>query len=163
MKRLLVVLALILSESIAFGQEPVLVEGAKQAIAFWHSLFLQCSSSQGEGGPWYAMTPTSAIAEAGSIQMVPELHIQFKTEELSQEQRLNGFEFKATTSLEPGPFRWWIASRKAWRDWQVGEIAPPRVLIKRKGVWSDEAPPNRFENRKPLSMCSEVPSMEDKC
>src|SRR5881296_962495 len=158
MTRLLVFVGLILSGSIAFGQEPDLVEGAKRAIAYWHSRFLQCSS--GQAAPWYAIEPNGT--EAGSIQMAPELHIQFKTEELSEEQRLNGVEFKATISLAPCPFRLWIASKKAWRDWQVVEIAPARVLIKRKGVWSDEAPPNRFDNLKAISKCSEVPPMEDK-
>jgi len=94
--------------------------------------------------------------------MVPELHIQFKTEELTEQERLNGFEFKATTSLASGPFRWWMMPNKAWRDWQVGEIRPPRILIKKKGVWSDEAPPTRFDGGKPLATCSEVPPMEDK-
>jgi hypothetical protein len=153
MKKLLVTLGLIASGSIAFGQEPDLVDGAKQAIAYWHSLFLQCSNSQ--GGTWYALSPD------GSIQTIPELRIQFRTEELSPEERLNGVELKAVTHLDPGPFRWWIASKKAWRDWQVGEIAPPRVLIKKKGVWSDEAPPNRHEDRKAISKCSDVPPMEN--
>ena len=91
-----------------------------------------------------------------------DLRIQFKTEELSEQDRLNGVEFKATTSLEPGAFRWWSVPNKAWRDWQVGEIAPARILIKKKGVWSDEAVPNRFESRKALTNCSEVPPMDDK-
>jgi hypothetical protein len=94
--------------------------------------------------------------------MVPELRIQFKTEDLSEEQRLNGFEFKATTSVDPGPFRWWILPNKAWRDWQVGEIAPPRILIKKKGVWTDEAPQGRYNNGKPLASCSDIPAMEDR-
>ena len=159
MKRCLALVALILSGFTAFGEEPDLLEGVRRAIAYWHSLFRQCGNNQGRGGPSYAVDPSGS--NAGSIQMVPELRIQFKTEEVSQEQRLNGFEFKATTSVEPGPFRWWIAPNKAWRDWQVGEIAPPRILIKKKGVWSDEAAPNRWEGRKPLTTCSEVPSMED--
>jgi hypothetical protein len=158
-KRLLTLVALTLSALTAFGEEPDLVEGAKRAIVYWHSLFLQCGSNQGQRGGWYAVSPN-----AGGlwIQMVPELRIQFKTEELSQEERLNGFEFKATTSLEPSPFRWWIAPNKTWRDWQIGEVAPPLILIKRKGIWSAEFPPNRNEDRKPLASCSEVPSMEDR-
>jgi hypothetical protein len=86
--------------------------------------------------------------------------MQFKIEELSQEQRLNGFEFKATAPVQPGPFRWWIAEDKAWRDWQVGEIAPPVILIKKKGVWSHEMAPNRYESRKPLTTCSQIPSSQ---
>jgi hypothetical protein len=96
--------------------------------------------------------------------MVPELRIQFKTEELTEQDRLNGVEFKATTSVASGPFRFWIIPNKAWRDWQVGEIRPPRILIKKKGVWFNEPSPNRFEFMygKPLTNCSEVPPMEDK-
>jgi len=159
MTKLLVLVGLMLSGSIAFGQEPDLVEGSKRAFAYWHLRFLQCSG--GQAGPWYSIGTSGT--EAGSIQMAPELRIQFKTEELSEQERLNGFEFKATTSLDPGPFRWWIASKKAWRDWQVGEIAAARVLIKRQGIWSDEAPPNRAsDNMKAISKCSDVPPMEDK-
>jgi hypothetical protein len=160
MNRLLPLVALILSASTAFGQDPDLVEGARRAIAYWHSLFLQCANNQGQGGAWYAVNPNGP--SAGSIQLVRDLRIQFKTEEVSEQERLNGVEFKATTSLDPGPFRWWIVPNKALRDWQVGEISPPRILIKKKGVWSDEAPPNRFESRKALATCSEVPPMDDK-
>jgi len=160
MTRLLLLVTLILSASTAFGQDPDLVEGARRAIAYWHSLFLQCGDNQGQGGAWYAGIPTGS--SAGSIQLVRNLRIQFKTEDVSEQERLNGVEFKATTSLDPGPFRWWIMPKKAWRDWQVGEIAPPRILIKKKGVWSDEAAPNRFEDRKALTACSEVPPMDDK-
>src|SRR5215470_6433346 len=104
MARLLLLVTLILSASTAFGQDPDLVEGARRAIAYWHSQFLQCGSNQGQGGAWY--TVDRAV---GSIVMVPELRIQFKTMELNQEQRLNGIEFLAVTTLEPGPFRWWDA------------------------------------------------------
>ena len=155
MKRVLTFVALALLGPSAFGEEPDLVEAAKRAIAYWHSLFHQCTGNQGPSGAWYAVIPSGS--GAGSIQMVPGLHIQFKTEQLSEEQQLNGFEFKAVTSVEPGPFRWWIASNKAWRDWQVGEIAPPRVLIKKKGVWSDEPAPDRTEGRKALATCSDLP------
>jgi|SRR5437016_7822552 len=156
MKRPLLLVALVFCWSNSFAQEPLLVEGARQAIAYWQSLFLRCGNNQAEAGPWYSVIPT------GSIQMVPELRIQFKTEELSQEERLNGFEFKATISLESAAFRWWDARDKSWRDWKVGEIAVPRTLIKRKGVWSQEIPPNRNDNRKALATCSEVPSIEGK-
>ena len=155
MKRALLLVALVFCWSNSFAQEPLLVEGARQAIAYWQSLFLRCGNNQAEAGPWYA-------GSNGIIQMVPELRIQFKTEELSQEQRLNGFEFKATTSLESGPSRFWDARKRSWQDWQVGEIAPPRILIKRKGVWSQETPPDRWEDRKALATCSEVPSIEGK-
>src|SRR5262245_349380 len=153
MKRLLPLIALILSVSTAFSEDPDLVEGARRAIAYWQSQFLQCGSNQGQGGAWY-----SVDRAAGSIVMVPELRIQFKTMELNQEQRLNGIAFMAVTTLEPGPFRWWDAPKKAWLDWQVGELAPGRTLIKKKGVWSQE--PNPY--RKPLASCSEVPPMDDK-
>jgi hypothetical protein len=155
MKRLLPIVVLVLSASTAFGEDPDLVEGARRAIAYWHSQYLQCGNNQGQGGAWYAVT--SSVPAPGSIQMVPELRIQFKTMELSQEQRLNGIEFMATTSLEPGPFRWWFAPNKAWQDWQVGDIAPPRTIIKKKGVWSQDS-----SNRKPLAACSEIPPMDDK-
>lgn len=157
MKRFLTVAALILSGFTAFGQEPDLVEGARRAITYWHSLFLHCGGNQDQGGAWYTVNPNGP--SAGSIQMVPELRIQFKTEELSEEQRLNGFEFKATTSVDPGAFRWWILPNKAWRDWQVGEITSPRVLIKKKGVWTG---PNRFEDTKAPASCSDIPGMEDR-
>jgi hypothetical protein len=160
MKRLLPIVALILSGSTAFAEDPDLVEGARRAIAYWHSLFLQCGNTQGQGVAWYSQIPAGPTA--GSIQMVPALRIQFNTEELTEQERLNGFEFKATTSLASGPFRWWSMPNKTWRDWEVGEIRAPRILIKKKGVWSDEAPPNRIGGGKPLTTCSEVPPMEDK-
>ena len=84
----------------------------------------------------------------------------FKTEELTPEQRLNGFEFKATTSVEPGRFRWWIAQNESWRDWQIGEIAPPMVLIKRRGVWSEQPAEGTWESRKPLNNCSDAAPFE---
>jgi hypothetical protein len=90
--------------------------------------------------------------------MIRELRIQFQTVVLSQEQKLNGYEFMAYSNLEPGPFRWWRPSDQAWRDWQVGEVAPSLLLRKKKGVWSQEP---RGE-RKALAACSEVPPMEDK-
>lgn len=145
MKRLLAVLVLTLFGSTAFGDEPDSVEGAKRAIGYWHSRFGSC------GKAWYAVIPD------GSIQMTPALNIHFKTEELSLEQKLNGFEFKAVTSLQPGPFRWWIAQNKAWRDWQVYEIAPPVILIKKKGIWS----PLPNNDRQALTTCSQIPAMEE--
>jgi hypothetical protein len=90
MTRLLPLLVLIPSGLPAFGQEPVLVEGAKRAVSYWHSLFRQCGNS------WYAVDPSGP--NAGSIQMVPELRLQFRTEESSEEQKLNGFQFKATAA-----------------------------------------------------------------
>ena len=149
MQRVLAVIALTLFGLTGFGDEPDLVEGAKQATAYCHSTFGSC------GKAWYAVIPD------GSIQMASELHIHFKTEQLSLEQRLNGFEFKATTSIEPGSFRWWIAQKKAWREWQVGEMAPAVVLIKKKGVWSKEPAPSRTQDdRKALTTCSQIPPTE---
>ena len=92
MKRLLPLVALILSGSFAFGEDPDLVEGAKRAIAYWDSRFLQCRDNQGQAA-WYAVGLLDP--NPGSIQMVPELRIQFATTELAQERRLNGFEFIA--------------------------------------------------------------------
>ena len=133
----------------ALGGESELVEGARRAAAHWNRAFGRC------GKAWYAVAP------GGSIQLVPEVRMHFKTEVLSLEQKLNGFEFKATTSLEPGPFRWWIAKNENWRDWEVGEIAPPAIVIKRKGVWSTETAPNRSEDdRRALTACLEIPPVE---
>jgi len=132
MWRLLTIITLTLFPLAAFGDEPDLVEAAKRAATYWSTLFGQCGS-QSQNTIWYAVV--HGEQGAASVQMVTELSIQFKTEELSREERLNGFEFKATTSLEQGPFRWWFPRDKAWRDWQIGEIAPPVVLIKKKGVW----------------------------
>ena len=159
MKRLLPLVALILSASIAFGEDPDLVEGARRATAYWHSLFLQCGNTQGQSEAWYAVT--GSRYQPGSIQMVPELRIQFQTRELSQEQRLNGVEFMASTTLQPGPYRWWIEPKKAWLDWQVGEFAPVSLIIKRKGAWSLQAGQDLYD-RKALVTCSEVPPMDDK-
>lgn len=95
--------------------------------------------------------------------MVRELRINFRTAELSQEQRLNGFEFKATTTIDPGPYRWWVAPNKAWRDWEVGDSTPGRIFIKKKGVWSVEPAPGRTSpGIRRLTACSDVPAMEDK-
>jgi hypothetical protein len=156
MKRLLPLVALILYGSAAFGEDPDLVEGARRAIAYWHSLYLHCGNNQDQGGAWY--TVTTQGPPPGSIQMIRELRIQFQTVVLSQEQKLNGYEFMAYSNLEPGPFRWWRPSDQAWRDWQVGEIAPSLLLMKKKGLWSQEP---RGE-RKALGSCSEVPPMDDK-
>jgi len=158
-KRLLAVFVLMLSGITAFGAEADLVEGARQAIAYWDAIFSRCGGSEGQGRAWYAVNPNGS--GAGSIQMVPELKIHFRTGRLSQEERLNGFEFKATISPEAGPFRWWIVENKAWRDWQVGEISPPVILIKKKGVWSTEVAPGRYEDRKALGACSQIPPMEE--
>lgn len=65
MKRLLTVVALILSGFSGFGQEPDLVEGAKRAIAYWHSLYLQCGSDQNQSGPWYGVEVEEGPARAG--------------------------------------------------------------------------------------------------
>ena len=94
--------------------------------------------------------------------MVSELSIHFKTEELSRTERLNGFEFKAVTSVESGPFRWWIPQTKTWREWQVGEFASPVILIKKKGVWSKEMPEGRnADDLTATTTCSGIPAMED--
>jgi hypothetical protein len=53
MKRLLPLVALILSGSVAFGEDPDLVEGARRAIAYWQSLYLHCGNNQDQGGAWY--------------------------------------------------------------------------------------------------------------
>ena len=58
-------------------------------------------------------------------------------------------------------FRWWIASEKAWRDWQLDSIGLGRNLIKKKGVWSEESGQDGYY-RKALTSCSEVPPMDDK-
>ena len=158
MKRFLPLVALILSASTVFGEDPDLVEGARRAITYWHSLFLQCGSNQGQSGAWYS--ESAGTGSSGSFVMVPELRIQFKTMELSQEQRLNGIEFMAMTGLEPGSFRWWMAPNKAWRDWQVAKAMNERFIIQKKGVWSEE--PSVAEFRKPLATCSEMPPMDDK-
>jgi hypothetical protein len=157
-KRLLVVLALAFFGFTAFGDEPDLIEGAKRATAYWNSVFARCGN-QGQRMAWYAVIPDGP--SAGSIQMVPQLTIHFKTEELSKEQRLNGFVFRATTSVEPGPFRWWISKNRAWREWQVGEIAAPAVLIKKNGIWSQEMAAGRTEDRKALTTCSQIQPMEE--
>jgi hypothetical protein len=129
-------------------------------MTYWHSVFLQCGSNQGQGGAWYAVT--SSGPNVGSIQMVRDLRIQFQTNELPQVSRLNGVEFMASTRAEgPVLFRWWSASDKAWRDWQVGEIGLGRNLIKKKGVWSEESGQDGYY-RKALTSCSEVPPMDDK-
>lgn len=104
---------------------------------------------------WYAVLANGS--EAGSIQMVPELNMEFRTEPLTQEEKLNGVQFKAITNLSFGPFRWWIVKNKAWRDWQVGEIAPPAIVIRKNGVWSVHVAPDRSEDREALSVCSQVP------
>ena len=61
------------------------------------------------------------------------------------------------TSLSSGSFRWWIAKNKTWREWQVGEIAPPINLIRKKGVWSVQMTPNRFDDREAVTNCSQIP------
>jgi hypothetical protein len=160
MKRLLALLALILSGLSAFSDEPDLVEGAKRAAAFWYSQYSRCSLGPSQSGAWYGVSQEKV--GAGSIQMVSELRIQFKTEELSQEEKLNGFEFKARTSIEPAVFRWWIAPNKAWRDWQVGEMSPPIILIRRRGTWSTEAADHRtLPDLKAVATCSQIPPMND--
>jgi hypothetical protein len=158
-KRSITVLAFMFFGLTAFADEPDLVEAAKRATAYWNTLFGRCSN-QSQRLVWYAGIFTGS--GAGSIQMVPELRIQFKTEDLSEVERLNGFEFKVMSSLEPGPFRWWIPQNKAWRDWQVGEIAVPIVLIKKKGIWSQEIPNGRtVDERKAITICSQIPSMAE--
>jgi len=95
--------------------------------------------------------------------MVPVLKIRFQTEDLSQVEILNGYEFEATTSLEQGAFRWWISGQKTWRDWQVGEVASPVIIVKKNGVWSIQATQGRILfDLKAISTCSEVPRMEKK-
>ncbi|HTS65609.1 MAG TPA: hypothetical protein VMH28_26485 [Candidatus Acidoferrales bacterium] len=94
--------------------------------------------------------------------MVRELRVQFRTDQLSEQERLNGVEFKATTGVEGGPYRLRYAPKKAWGDWAVGvamQAMNARVLIKKKGAWSDEG--DRLD-LKPLDACSQVPPMEDK-
>src|SRR5262245_3035906 len=159
MKRLLPLVVLILSASTACGEDPDLVEGARRAIAYWHSLFLQCGNTQGQSGAWYS--ESVGTGSSGSFVMVPELRIEFKTMELSQEQRLNGIEFMAMTGLEAGPFRFWSAPKKAWQDWHVGKVMNDRFMMKKTGVWSFQEP-NPFGYRKPLAACSEMPPIEDK-
>jgi hypothetical protein len=137
----------------AVAEEAVLVEASKQVTAYWEARFGRCEGQAGKAGAWYARSATNA---GESIQMVPELRIQFRTEELSQEEKLNGVELRATSNLSSGAFRWWFQEEKAWRDWQVGEIAPPITVIRKKGVWSVTTP-GRFENRKALTNCSQIP------
>jgi hypothetical protein len=166
MKRLVAVFALTLSGFSAFSDEPDLVGGARRAAAYWNSRYGRCSGNAAQGGAWYGVVADEPgctnCAKPGSIQMVPDFRIRFRTEELSQEERLNGFEFKATTGLEPGPFRWWIAQNKAWRDWQVGEIAPPVILTQKHGVWSTKAAEGMVEpNLKALGNCSQIPPAKE--
>ena len=153
MRKSIAVVVLSLYGSTAFGDEPDLVEAARRAMAYWNSRFSHCTGERGNG--WYA----TSINVPGAIQMARELKIQFKTEEISQVERLNGTEFKATSSLEPGVFRWWIPETRTWRDWQVGDIAPPLVLLKKKGVWFVKADPGRSDDGKAYASCSEIPPM----
>ncbi len=166
MKRLVAVFALTLSGFSAFSDEPDLVGGARRAAAYWNSRYGRCSGNAAQGGAWYGVVADEPgctnCAKPGSIQMVPELKIRFRTEELTQEERLNGFEFKATTSLEPGAFRWWSAENRAWGDWQVGEIAAGEVFIRKRGVWSNVVVSGMAEqNLKALTTCSQIPPMND--
>jgi len=159
MSRALRLVAAILCCSVCFGEEPDLVEGARWAVTHWRSLFRQCADSHGRLA-WYA---TRYGPGPQSILMVSELRIQFQTEPLSEEERLNGVEFKATTGLEAVPIRWWNASNRAWGDWEVsvgqGMNAQATAAIRKKGVWSDH---RYIFQYKPLESCSQVPPMEDR-
>jgi hypothetical protein len=153
-KALLLLLVFAAGGGSASGEEAILVEAAKQVTAYWEARFGRCEGQAGKAGAWYAR---SADRTGESIQMVPELRIQFRTEELSEEEKLNGVELRATSTLSPGAFRWWIPEQKAWRDWQFGEIAPPIVVVRKKGAWSVNVVPGRFHNREALTNCSQIP------
>ncbi len=157
LKICIAVLTLMCSGITAFSAEPDLVEGAKRATAYWNAVFTRCGNNHATA--WYAQVPNGP--DSGSIQMLSELRIRFKTEDLSQEQRLNGFEFRATTSLEIAPYRWWNAKNKAWGDWYVDETGSPAIVIKKNGVWSTGVAPNYAESRKALTTCSQIPPVEE--
>ncbi len=92
------------------------------------------------------------------IQMVPTLNVEFTTETISREEELNGIQFKATSAVTSGPFRWWIPQNKSWRDWQVGEIAPPVSIVRRNGNWTVQVVKGRYDDREAVTRCATIPS-----
>ena len=88
MKRLLAAIIFAFSGSPAFSEESLLLEAARRATAYWDSRFGLCDGQQGRAVAWYAVISNGL--EAGSIQMVPELNIEFRTEQLTPEEKLNG-------------------------------------------------------------------------
>ena len=147
------VLALAMQCHLAVAAEPNLIEGARRTSAYWNSVFRECGGPGGQKA-WYGVSHDGSIA--GSILMILDLEPQFKTEAISPVERLNGMEFRATTSLSPGQFRWWIAGTKVWRDWQIDEILGSIVFTKKGGVWSQ----SREFGIKPLENCSQVPHLD---
>ena len=153
-KTMIAVLALTLSSRSASADESNRIEGARKSTAYWKSMFRACSGRNGQTA-WYGVSYSSS--GGGSIMMILELEPQLNTAALSQVERLNGIEFKATASLSAGQIRWWIAEKKAWRDWEIGEILSPIVFVKKRGIWSQ----GREFEIKPLAACSQVPPMDD--
>ena len=129
------------------AQESDLIEGARRATGYWNSRYATCGGP-GQAKVWYA------TAEGGAVQLVTDLRVQFKTEKISREERLNGVEFKATTELEPGPSRWWNPKTKTWAYWTDQPVAPPAALMKKKGVWTVQF----NDERKPIAACSQAPA-----
>jgi hypothetical protein len=153
--RMMLSVILLFAQS-AVAQESDLIEAARRATGYWNSRYAMCGG-RGEAKVWYAMIPTGV--EAGWVQVVSDLRIHFRTEKISREERLNGLEFKATTELEPGPYRWWNPKTKAWADWTDRIIDSPALLTKRNGVWTVQGVPQEsFGERKPLPACSQAPA-----
>jgi hypothetical protein len=139
-----------------FSQESLLVEAAKRASTYWEARFGRCGAAAGGAVAFYSTI--SKGSEAGMIQMVPTLNVEFTTETISREEELNGIQFKATSAVTSGPFRWWIPQNKSWRDWQVGEIAPPVSIVRRNGNWTVQVVKGRYDDREAVTRCATIPS-----
>jgi len=146
---LLVVLSLLGTKSTSLGQQTSVSlreEATKEAGIYWGHLFTKCGDFFYSG---YYKRGTDGKPRLTSIRVYGNLAWQVGSPWYIDEiQRLNGFEFGATTTLQYGPYAELSRSAEGWTqgDWMLGSEEAAN-LRKKKGVWyvSDE-----FANVTPL-------------
>ncbi len=158
MNGLVLMLGLIYWSQAPNNTESSIVEGARRADIYWNAQFRKCRAVAGQTDAWFGVGSGNGIS--GSVLSIPNFSLQFRTDSISQLERLNGLEFRATSSLDPGLFRWWILDTKSWRDWQEGTILPTVIISRKRGVWSiDPSPGTYISPLKPPSSCADLPPM----
>ena len=157
MNGLVLMLGLIYSSQAPNNVESSIVEGARRADLFWSAQFRKCSGIAGQPDAWFGVGTGNGAA--GWVMMVRDFSLQFRTDSISQLERLNGLEFRATSSLDPGFYRWWNPGTNSWRDWEEGIYPHPIIITKKRGVWSIGPSTGALSDMKQPSSCAELPPL----
>jgi hypothetical protein len=144
--------SLLLFSTLGWGSD--LTEAAQKVDAYWAERFTSCVHAR-FGELWYV--PISDDPGGNRIYARLGASAHFRTEELTEIDRVNGVEFKAVSYLLSRAGRSWAPS-SGWTDWQPSSESTEvtRIfLVKRNGVWSITGSYQKHHEQK--IQCAQVP------